>query len=209
MPRPALREERVVEVCERAANAGLDLYRSKDLTAVSMRAVAGKLGLSGMALYRYFPEGKSGLIAQMRVLVFREFAVVLSSAVSSRRTARCNVKHMMRGAANFAIEHPDDYQLMFSFTQDCDHDSESPVHKARQSCWKPLHAVFREIQHEYNVALEPDEYGHLFVAATHGLIAFHLSGQPYPERRLTQLDLLLDLLFEGLVVKSGERINKE
>ena len=93
---------------------------------------------------------------------------------------------------------------MFSFTQDYDHDPESTVHKARQLCWKPIHKVFGEVQHEYDVALEPDEYGHLFVAATHGLIAFHLTAQPYPERRLTQLDLLLDLLFEGLIAKSGK-----
>ena len=154
MPRPALIEEEITALSERAGTAALKLYEQGNLDAVSMRSVGGQLGLTGMALYRYFPDGKSGLIAQMRVLVFRRFARVLADPVSARRDVVDAVVHT-------TVEH--------------------------------------------GLAIDADEVGHLFVAAAHGLVMFHLSGQPYPERRLSQLDLLLELLFEGILADGLKR----
>lgn len=205
MPRPALIEEEITALSERAGTAALKLYEQGNLDAVSMRSVGGQLGLTGMALYRYFPDGKSGLIAQMRVLVFRRFARVLADPVSARRSPKANIIKMLHAAADFAVANPGLYRLMFSFTQDADHDVGSAVHAARRNCWKPLNAVFTQLTEEHGLAIDADEVGHLFVAAAHGLVMFHLSGQPYPERRLSQLDLLLELLFEGILADGLKR----
>ena len=199
MPRPALIEDEITALAERAGTAALELYEEGGLDAVSMRSVARQLGLTGMALYRYFPDGKSGLIAQMRVLVFRRFEKVLADPISGRRSPKANIAKIFQASADFAVANPDLYGLMFSFTQDADRDTGSAVHAARRACWKPLHSVFAQLKEEHGLTLDADELGHLFVAAAHGLISFHLSSQPYPERRLSQLDLLLELLFGGIV----------
>ena len=98
----------------------LKLLHQKGLDAVTMRAVAGKLGVGAMTLYTYI-EGQHGLHREMVRVGFE----MLNSGCAQNSTLDTN--EGWRGGARsylrFAIENPNLYKLMFDhFMSDEDKD---------------------------------------------------------------------------------------
>jgi len=98
----------------------LKLLAKKGPDAVTMRAVAQKLGIGAMTLYTYV-ESKHGLHREM---VHRGFQMLnCSCAENSTLESEQSWRGGARAYLRFALDHPNLYKLMFDhFMADDDHD---------------------------------------------------------------------------------------
>lgn len=196
MPRPALSEEAVQQQRDRALQAALDLFTRQGVENVSVRAVASAVGLSPMALYRYFPGGKEELLATLRGSGFEALAAQLGQAVAGVVDPVDRLLRLVLAMVQYATQRPDLYRLMFDVTQSADGDEY--LAQRRMRAWRQAADVFDEVLEAGLLQGERETLPHLFFAAIHGIIAFELSRQPDPRRRMSQLmGPMLEMLFRG------------
>lgn len=100
---PDRRRELIVE-------RSLELLQDKGLAAVTMRAVAGRLGVGTMTLYTYV-DGQHGLHREM----VRHGFEMLGGDCRNRPAPTCAEDWLAGGRAylQFAMDHPNLYRLMF------------------------------------------------------------------------------------------------
>lgn len=96
---------------DRALSAARDLFLEQGLEGVSMRAVAARLRLTPMALYRHF-RGKQALlhalVEQGHATFLQYLQRALAEASPAARLARSAYEYL-----NFSLEHRQDYRVMF------------------------------------------------------------------------------------------------
>lgn len=94
-----------------AAQAVLD---RDGLAAVSVRAVAAEAGVAPMGVYNRF-QNKDGLLTALAVRAFDALSVAVDVEESDDPLER--LRRSCRGYRAFALEHPEQYRLMFSGVQ--------------------------------------------------------------------------------------------
>ena len=95
---------------QRALEATRDVIATEGVRAVSMRKVAGRVGVSAPALYRHF-DGKEGLIwaaADEGFRIFHEYLVEERAEEPGERVLAAG-----RGYFRFSDDHPGYYQVIF------------------------------------------------------------------------------------------------
>ena len=80
--------------------------------ALTLRAVAGKLGVSRTALYRHFAD-KQALLGAVAADGFRTLREALVSAREREGRGRPGFEAMGRAYVHFALQHPSHYRVMF------------------------------------------------------------------------------------------------
>lgn len=93
------------------ARAARDLLLEGGLTAVSMRRVAQACGISAPAIYRHYDD-KDALVTAAILEGFRTFGSYLLDALE-QPTPEQRFRHLGQRYFDFALEHPQDYRLMF------------------------------------------------------------------------------------------------
>jgi AcrR family transcriptional regulator len=100
-------------VRQQVVDAALRLHqREPDLAAISMRALAAEVGLSAMALYRYF-DGKAALLQAMWEVVLTQALAFTSAALSGQPTARGRMLAGIEAFMRYWEDHPDHFRLVF------------------------------------------------------------------------------------------------
>lgn len=103
-------------------SASRELLARDGLEKLSLRAVARAAGVSSAAPYRHFKD-KHQLLAAVATEGFTTLARMI-------RTAVADTPDDLDGAGqsylDFALQHPDDYRLMFTRNMLCDSDEENP-----------------------------------------------------------------------------------
>jgi AcrR family transcriptional regulator len=81
---------------------------------ISVNAIARELGVSGPALYRYFPS-RDDLLTQLTIDAYDELADAIRRAVTKarRRGARRRFEALARAFRTWAVDQPDRYRLMY------------------------------------------------------------------------------------------------
>lgn len=98
-------------------DAAMRLFQAEGLQGVTMRAVASEVGVSAMALYRYFPN-KAGLLRGLW-----EFAITELNGLINAALARpgLDARHKLRAAIDVFLAYyearPDYYRLIFMTEQ--------------------------------------------------------------------------------------------
>jgi len=196
MPKPALSDAVVQQQRNRALHSALDLFTRAGIEAVSVRAVAGAIGLSPMALYRYFPGGRADVLATIRGSGFDELADQLAAVSSKPSDPIQHILQLTHVLVRFATDKPDLYRLMFNLTQPEERDPY--LASRRRRAWTHAVAPFEAALRTGLLRGNPAVFPHLFFAAIHGVIVFELSGQPDPRRRLGQLiGPMVETMFRG------------
>lgn len=180
----------------RLCDAAESLFARHGLDGVSLRQIAGEMGVSAMTPYRYFKD-KDEVLAAVRTRAFDRFAQALEGASGGDG----------HGAADayvaFALGNPDAYRLMFDVTQPNTDDYpllRAAIERARRTMRPDLGPPSAG-----DGASEADDLiGHAFWAALHGVImlelAHKISSRIDPVRlRAT----LLDALRRGLGLETG------
>ncbi len=98
-------------------DVAMALFRTHGLAGVTMRAVASEVGVSAMALYRYFPS-KAGLLQGLWEFAISELHAAMSAAVAEAGpTARARVRAAIHAFLAYYEARPDHYRLMFMAEQ--------------------------------------------------------------------------------------------
>jgi AcrR family transcriptional regulator len=165
-PRPApdldLRRGQITEAAWRIAEA-------EGWPAVTMRRVAGDLGVTQPVLYTVF-AGRQALIDAVALNGFTAMAAALEAADSSP-LAR------MRAYLEFAAAHPTIYEAMFSMPSDLQFGN---------AAHEPLARAFGTIRGVFPGS--DDTRAEVAWATLHGLATLQASGRLPPDRAQARLD---------------------
>jgi len=88
------------------------LEETRDLDAVSMRAVAGAVGVSPPAIYRLFAD-RSELIFEVCERRFRELDTVCEEAAAASPDPLESLRLRGRAYVRFGLAHPEEYRVWF------------------------------------------------------------------------------------------------
>ena len=167
-PRPApdldLRRDQVIR-------AARDLAESDGWPAVTMRRLAGELGVTQPVLYSAFAS-RQALIDAVALNGFSDLAAALE-AVDASPMAR------MRAYLDFAAAHPRVYEAMFSLP--------SGLAFAADDTPEPLQRAFSGIRDAFPDA--DDTQAEVAWSALHGLATLQASGRLRPSHAQARLDL--------------------
>jgi AcrR family transcriptional regulator len=96
---------------DRILAAARKLFLEHGLEGVGMRTVAGRVGLTPMALYRHFRSREAlhdALVEQGHAIFLQYLQRALAEPSPGGRLARAGFEYL-----NFALEHRQDYRMMF------------------------------------------------------------------------------------------------
>ena len=157
-------------------SAARELAESDGWTAVTMRRLAGELGVTQPVIYSVF-EGRQALIDAVALDGFSDLAAALG-AVDASPMAR------MRAYLDFAAANPRVYEAMFSMP--------SGLHFAAEDTPEPLRLAFAGFHEAF-----PDADGtraEVAWAAVHGLATLQAGGRLRASHVQARLDFFHDLL---------------
>src|SRR6185369_15420637 len=117
MPR-VLSSEDVADFRQRLLDAALRRFAEEGATGLSLRRLAGGLGVSPTTPYRYFHD-KEEILAALRAQAFDHFAATLERAYerSAGQHALARAQAVSRAYIDFALADPGAYRLMFDTVQ--------------------------------------------------------------------------------------------
>jgi AcrR family transcriptional regulator len=174
-PRPApdldLRRDQVIR-------AARDLAESDGWPAVTMRRLAGDLGVTQPVVYSVF-DGRQALIDAVALNGFSDLAAALEAADASPMAR-------MRAYLDFAAARPRVYEAMFSLP--------SELAFATEDTPDPLRRAFRGIRDAFPAGDETQ--AEVAWSAMHGLATLQASGRLRPSHTQARLDLVDRLLTE-------------
>lgn len=174
MPRPApdldLRRDQITQ-------AARDLAESEGWAAVTMRRLAGELGVTQPVLYSAFPDGRQSLIDAVALGGFTAIAAAVEAA-GPEPMAR------MRAYLNFAAAQPRSYEAMFSMP--------SRLPFGADDAPEPLRRAFAAIRDAFP---GPDDTrAEVAWASVHGLATLQIGGRLPESRAQARLDYIHHML---------------
>jgi AcrR family transcriptional regulator len=173
MPR-VLSESDVADFRERLCEAAERLFAEKGPDAVTMRQLAGELGVSPMTPYRYFQD-KDDILAAVRTNAFNRFAEALESARESATGAADRGRAVGDAYVTFALGHPHSYKLMFDLNQP--HMEKYPeLVAAGRRAHATMTGYVEDALAEGLMTGDPEQIGLMFWAAIHGAVVLELAG---------------------------------
>jgi AcrR family transcriptional regulator len=168
---------------------------------VTMRGLADELGCSPMTPYKYFAD-RDEIFTMVRLAAIDAF---VAAQHACDRVADPVERLCARGRAyvEFALEHPDQYRVMFQLDR---HGKREPAEIAKQDrrTWGPLHDDITAAIASGDFAGDAAELAHAFWAVVHGLATLHLAGKLQRGRDLASL---IEPTFELLVAGARSAAN--
>jgi hypothetical protein len=141
----------------------------------------------------------------LRVRAYDTLGAELESAASAEPTVAGKPAAIARAYINFAVTHPETYELMFRVGETAEDEAElvRAKHESLGVCARAL----AESEAHGHIRLRTDAFtaAHLFWAAAHGAVSLHLSGQLIIGRSLEQVaTMLTTTIMTGLSVTEDE-----
>jgi AcrR family transcriptional regulator len=101
-----------LELRSAATSAALTIYLRQGLDGLTMRAVASRVGVTPMALYRYFTN-KTELLRALGEVALNELLAEVRAAIAPLATARERVRVSALAYIAYWERHPEHYRLVF------------------------------------------------------------------------------------------------
>jgi AcrR family transcriptional regulator len=204
MPR-ALSDAAIEDFRERLIDAAEHLFAAHGLEAVTMRQLAGELGVSPMTPYRYFKD-KDDILAAVRARGFNRHAEALERALrDTPGDLGTRAAAVSDAYVDFAFANPEAYKLMFDTAQPGERAYPDLV-AAEQRSRRTMTQHLRELTAAGLWEGDADLVGHMFWAALHGPIMLEFSGMLGPGRDAVSLiRALRQTLSLGVFAGAGAR----
>jgi AcrR family transcriptional regulator len=197
MARPTLTDSEVEIVREKVCDAARCLFSKHGLEHVGLRSIGSEVGLTGAALYRYFPAGRDEILAAVRTRAFRELADLSEEAVGSSATPLERFRAVAEAYVAFARSDAVSYRMLFSVMQTGDFP------ELRKEARRTRDILFRAAQ-EAAHSEEPTEEGrvlaHVAWAAIHGAVMLNTAD-------MLQMGVDIEQLMEG-ITRTLARLNE-
>ena len=126
MPRPKKTEQEIKAMRSRILDAALTLLQQEGLEGVSIRKIAGCIGVSHMVLYSYF-ENRAAIIGSLRERGFEQMETFCAESLRRAETgdALVQVRESLGQFIEISHEHPMLYQLAWRRATSWQVDSQS------------------------------------------------------------------------------------
>jgi AcrR family transcriptional regulator len=164
-PKAAYHHGDLRAACVRAA---MELLEESGETALSLRAVARRAGVSPAAPYRHY-EDREALVSAVAALGYRELAKRLVAAHSSPSTPE-QLASVAVAYVQFALERPALFRIMFG--EPCDRDNDE-----RTAATAAVTLYLREIVERAFPEADTEAMATATWALVHGLAFLHLDGK--------------------------------
>ncbi len=165
MPKATYHHGNLRAACIRAA---MELLEEGGETALSLRAVARRVGVSPAAPYRHYPD-REALVSAVAAVGYRELADQLAAAHPSPSTPE-QMASVAIAYVQFALERPALFRLMFGEPCDRDHDE-------RVAATAAVSLYLREIVGRCFPEADAESMATAIWALVHGLAFLHLDGK--------------------------------
>lgn len=175
MARPELTEEEIADFREELCNAALGLLADGGAEAVTMRALARKVGCSHTTPYRYF-DSKQAIIGAVQQRCFEEFADFHESRVDDDMGAREQLFVLARGYVEYARDNAAAFRVMFDMDEP--DDEEIPgLQDAIERSWTLLCAAVKQGIEEGLLEGKVKQTTFVLWSSLHGLTALNQAGK--------------------------------
>lgn len=172
MPK-ALSEQETEVFRARLCEAAAKIYVEEGPAAVTMRRLAGELGVGTMTPYRYF-DNKEEIITAVRTRGLNRFSEALERALQSPGDGRTRSRAVRDAYIAFARENTATYRLMFEYPETRRDD---PAYRqAHERMWGTIAAHVNVMIAEGTVAADAAILGHQIWAALHGAVMLEIAG---------------------------------
>jgi AcrR family transcriptional regulator len=148
--------------------AGMELLEESGQTALSLRAVARRAGVSPAAPYRHYVD-REALVAAVAAVGYRELAARLAAAHPSPSTPEEMISVAI-AYVQFALERPALFRIMFG--EPCDRDNDERV-----AATAAVSLYLREIVERSFPQADAEALATAIWALVHGLALLHLDGK--------------------------------
>jgi AcrR family transcriptional regulator len=165
MPTATYHHGNLRTACVRAA---MELLDEGGETALSLRAVARRVGVSPAAPYRHYPD-REALVSAVAAVGYRELAERLAAAHPSPSTAE-QMASVAIAYVQFALERPALFRIMFG--ELCDRDNDERV-----GATAAVSLYLRDIVGRCFPEADPEPMATAIWALVHGLAFLHLDGK--------------------------------
>ncbi|HVY02783.1 MAG TPA: TetR/AcrR family transcriptional regulator [Caulobacterales bacterium] len=178
-----LTEDEIAEFRERLCDAAEKQFAAHGLEGVTIRALAGELGVSPMTPYRYF-RNKEDILAAVQTRAFTRFSEALEAPAKTSASAAEHATGVARAYVEFALGNPEAYRLMFDIAQEPQEqgppEDYPELAAASARARATMTAYVRALVAEGLMAGDPELIGHVHWAAIHGLVMLKLAGKLSP-----------------------------
>jgi AcrR family transcriptional regulator len=185
MSRAALSESAIREFRARVIAAATRLFAESGYDAVTMRAIAAKVGCSPMTPYRYFDD-KDEIFALVTAGAFRRFADQQRDAIDGVHGAGDKLAALGLAYVRFAVAEPDSYRIVFELRPGPRADHPELVAQGERA-WRYMHAAVVEAIEAGMFAGDPQTIAHVFWAGIHGVVSLYLADKLRPDQTIEKL----------------------
>lgn len=182
----------------RILDAATALFDGGGADAVTMRAVAERIGYSPTTIYLHFPDRDALLFAVVDD-AFVAFGSAMTAAIASATDPRARLAAMGRAYVTFALDHPAHYRLMFIQRPDYLLGHGPAEEQARIESLGALSALVASAPAGRDGRADPVAMADALWATMHGIAAL-ATGVPIfdRERALAATDAAIAMLQDGL-----------
>jgi AcrR family transcriptional regulator len=194
----ARRERLKQELREEILSAARELFVKQGYPAVSMRAIADRVGCAPGTLYLYFKD-KDSILAAICIETFSKLDKHMDAIANDRSDPLQRLRRAGRQYVQFGLSHPEHYFLTFAIA------GQSPL-KTAELLQAGLHSfdclrsvVAACIQAGVLRIADVDQVAQSVWAAAHGIVMLLISKPDFPfieHNRLT--DSVIDMAIEGV-----------
>ncbi len=148
--------------------AAMDLLEERDETALSLRAVARRAGVSPAAPYRHYAD-REALVSAVAAVGYEELAQRLAAAHPAPATPE-QLASVAVAYVQFALERPALFRIMFG--EPCDRDNQERV-----AATAAVSRYVRAIVERTFPDADADALATALWALVHGLASLHVDGK--------------------------------
>ena len=152
--------------------AALSIFVEEGIESITMRRLAGELGVSAMTPYGYF-EDRQQIVEEVLAIAYSDFAASQQEALNPWAKPMENLKHLEEAYLRFAIEHPLQYSALFLIQK------QEPFQtiERQADAFLPLLDTVTKLVDSVELEGDPVLIAHLIWSGLNGLISLELAGR--------------------------------
>lgn len=183
---------------DRLVTAAAQLLDQGGQEAVTLRAVAERVGVSHNAPYKHFRD-RNALLAGVARADFEDLGRAFTASAEEEPDGIAALRRALRCYVDYALAHPSRYRLLFS-------DPNLQADEAfREAATGPFRIVVQMVATCQQAGLLPAgdaiAFGGLIFATAHGAIDLQIGGRASAEKGLGSIQATMDLML-GLLTSS-------
>lgn len=185
MPKAPRSQEEIDAIREEILEAALELIIAEGFSNLSMRKIAARLGITATTIYNYVAS-KDELNLFIRMRGFEILYQGLRAGLETHDNLTARLAAMVRAYADFGINFPNYYDIMFSlstpkYTDYIGTDIEATARLEKETslrCFTIFHNLITGYSNEMNIAVDGESISYLVTTMwsdLHGIISLYNS----------------------------------